>query len=65
MSIIVPLQRSPQSIRIQIEQALHSLPWADSELAELRLRIEEAIEVSYEVELARSGPVRRRPLSAF
>lgn len=36
--------------RAQIEQMLPSLPWSDDSAAALRLRIEEALETSYEVE---------------
>lgn len=39
-------------VRQQLEQALDALP-KDSRNAELSLIIEEAIEISYEVELAR------------
>lgn len=68
MKTTVLLQRNLQSVRTQIEQTLHTVPWADAKMAELRLRIEEAIEVSYEVEMARA-PVPewrcQRPCSAM
>ncbi len=40
-------------VRCQIEQALDALSWSDAATAKLRLRIEEAIELSYEIELTR------------
>lgn len=45
--------------RAQIEQMLPSLPWSDDCAAALRLRIEEALETSYEVEyrLSKRPPI--------
>ena len=57
MTTPLTFRQSLECVRAEIEWALPALPWTSARMAALRLRIEEAVEVSYEIELRpQTGP---------
>jgi len=58
-----PDQRTAKEVRDQLEQALYTLPRGSKSAEHIASQIEEAIEISIELEFASARPARPRATS--